>query len=580
MTPDDARDQQHALATGPGNVFVHACPGAGKTRTVVNRFIELSKHQSNPTTGLAVISFTNRAADEVAARCSSLNQPQLAAFPNFIGTFDRFISTFIVRPFGTLAGPIKIVDSWDSIDIEIAGRGGPPVSLDRFIEISPDGVLRFEPGPTDPRLTPSHARAREHAARSRRNDLRREGYITCDDARSYASQLLADHPRIAELIVRRFGEIIVDEAQDCSRAEIDILEHLRAADATLTMICDPNQAIYEWRGAEPQRLKRFTANLDQHHLVGNWRSTPAICQLASTFRQGPPDQPVGERRSSQTPVLILQYNGRPSAAIATTFAAHVEATGLAVHDALVLAHAQRMAATACGAPTSSPTNNVARLARGTAQLVEPTTSPRERKRAFDRLQRLVLSYLDADPTGLLTPDACDIHDIDPDWLRRTTLRLVHWVRSQDHATPIEDWIAAARRAFTDIAASTPRPARQPGHFVRMPRGAAGKTIGDTVNLHQPGRILRHSTIHDAKGTEAPAVLVVIPPDRKPNTRSADLLQTWAARSQTEPLRVLYVGITRAEQLCAIAIPATFTDAIQDILKTNHVVHEMRTVDLE
>ncbi len=102
--------------------------------------------------GIGVISFTNRAANEVTSRCAELGRSDASGFPHFVGTFDRFVATFVVRPFGQLGGPIRIVDSWRSLEVEIPGPGGKPVSLDHF-EVSPDGVLRSDRRDTDPDLS-------------------------------------------------------------------------------------------------------------------------------------------------------------------------------------------------------------------------------------------------------------------------------------------------------------------------------------------------------------------------------------------------------------------------------------------
>jgi DNA helicase-2/ATP-dependent DNA helicase PcrA len=131
MTPDEAREQQQRVVDAAPNLYVRACPGAGKTRTVVSRFLRVA--QEHVPRAIAVISFTNRAADEVSHRCSRDGRSELAQYPHFIGTMDRFIATYIVRPFGDLGGPIRVIDSWDALDIQIAANGVQgKVSLDHF----------------------------------------------------------------------------------------------------------------------------------------------------------------------------------------------------------------------------------------------------------------------------------------------------------------------------------------------------------------------------------------------------------------------------------------------------------------
>ncbi|MER5804748.1 UvrD-helicase domain-containing protein [Streptomyces mirabilis] len=108
-------------------------------------------------------------------------------------------------------------------------------------------------------------------------------------------------------LLSRFAEVVVDEAQAYSAADLAILQLLHDAGLSLVLVGDPDQAIYAWRGAEPQALQSFAAQLSPapHRLTGNWRSSPVICRLASTLRTGqrPPDTSVV--RDDDIPVLVL-----------------------------------------------------------------------------------------------------------------------------------------------------------------------------------------------------------------------------------------------------------------------------------
>ena len=76
------------------NTFAEACPGAGKTRAIVARFQR--RVAEEPRKGIALVSFTNGAIDEVRKRCGDRADALLA--PHFVGTFDSFINRFITRP--------------------------------------------------------------------------------------------------------------------------------------------------------------------------------------------------------------------------------------------------------------------------------------------------------------------------------------------------------------------------------------------------------------------------------------------------------------------------------------------------
>lgn len=84
---------EQARVLSPGSLAVEACPGAGKTRSIVARYIERQGVQNH---GIALLSFTNRAVQEVKLRCVS--HPHLLRSPNFVGTFDAFLHRFVVTP--------------------------------------------------------------------------------------------------------------------------------------------------------------------------------------------------------------------------------------------------------------------------------------------------------------------------------------------------------------------------------------------------------------------------------------------------------------------------------------------------
>jgi hypothetical protein len=542
---------------------------------VVRRFIRVAD-ECRPRAA-AVISFTNRAADEVSQRCSTTGCPELAQFPHFVGTFDRFIATYIVRPFGQLGGPIRVVDSWDALEIQIAATGvNRPVSLDHF-EVSPDGVLRFDRRAGDPDVQGAALERLEWVAKTRYAELRDQGYITCDDARAYALRLVQDHPQIGILIRERFAEIIVDEAQDCSSQELALLRHLNAEGVPLVIVCDPHQSIYEWRDANPAAFAAFVEGLQEIRLEGNWRSTPAICALASTLREGPPDSSVGPHAQDDRPIAVLRYGGWPTPTLGERFVELLSETGLRPSDGLILGHNANSAARAAGASVTRGQNNLATLAIASVRLADPTTEPRKRQREFDRVQRFVLRLLRINATGHTTERAAELASVRPVWLRTSTLSLVRSISALDLDTVVSDWISEVRAALVAVGASADRPTTAPGTLLPTPPNSADKTIRQFLRAQAGTFGVRHSSVHRAKGSEAPGVLVVVPRDRAPATKSADLVTAWENGDEFEAKRVLYVAVTRAERLSVLGIPDGLADRVLALLDRESVPHTIETI---
>ena len=113
----------------------------------------------------------------------------------------------------------------------------------------------------------------------------------------------------------------------------------------LIFVCDPDQAIYEFRGAEPDSVRKFGCTLGpQIDLTGNWRSSPGICQLAATLRPAelwrPPDDPIGDHHADSTGILLIPTNTAKDVGEAvTTFTTRAQQLGIPVDRQLILAHA-------------------------------------------------------------------------------------------------------------------------------------------------------------------------------------------------------------------------------------------------
>ena len=121
---DRLTGEQNAFAEHVGGVFVHACPGAGKTRTIIARLAKLSRALS-PRHGVAVLSFTNSAVEEFRARCQAAALTSLLGHPSFMGTLDAFVWRFVVLPGCTAMSTARpmILGSWGDLVFRAICRG-------------------------------------------------------------------------------------------------------------------------------------------------------------------------------------------------------------------------------------------------------------------------------------------------------------------------------------------------------------------------------------------------------------------------------------------------------------------------
>ena len=91
-----ARAAQQLVITADPPFAVIACPGAGKTRVIVDRHLTRAVPVRQ---GRAITSFTRVAASEINRRCMTADRLDLTGHPHFIGTLDTFLWQHLVRPF-------------------------------------------------------------------------------------------------------------------------------------------------------------------------------------------------------------------------------------------------------------------------------------------------------------------------------------------------------------------------------------------------------------------------------------------------------------------------------------------------
>lgn len=222
MTFKPTPDQEEVINHNNGLAFVKACPGAGKTRTIVHR-LKRRKLFKPPRQGIGVLSFTNSAVEEFKEKCASEGILEKLKFPSFIGTFDSFIWKFIALPAMQSIPDItpRLMESWGEIYINLKGdkrisdRGIPLSKFDPVTRTYDLEGLR----PDIAQTINQHNDAYVNEAERRLNIFNNKGLFSTSDARKIISKALSDQSFATSLgsaIDGRFKEIIIDEAQDCN----------------------------------------------------------------------------------------------------------------------------------------------------------------------------------------------------------------------------------------------------------------------------------------------------------------------------------------------------------------------------
>lgn len=567
-------NEQKAIIGHDGHAFVRACPGAGKTRTVVERARNMLSKAAD-CRGVAFLSFTNAAVEELEARLRSFGVLPSPLFPSFIGTFDRFLWQFFIAPFGVegCSQPPRLVP--DKSEWEIKPFDAAQVlklkHFDRATgSVLPDKVAEI-------RFTPKNGPgAWEMTARKTIAWALDKGYLDFEDVRYCVAARLANKvfaTRLGAALRGRFREIVVDEAQDCNSADLEIIGWLRVSGVTVKVVCDPNQAIYAFRGGLTDELVKFEttfASDEQLSMSGNFRSSPAICAAISRLRppatRGAPDKAIGKRKDEATPVYILSYAGTGvPASIGTRFQALAASLGISPAEAPVLAATWASAGNAVGRAIPDAGNDKTLLLAEAVMGFHFAFTAGNRREALTRLHRVVLQVRGVitnagDYTNHVTSGGPD----DGRWRSEIitvgqTLKLLPGERA-------ESWLKRARALLGVNLVGTSTIGQRLRSNEKL----------DTVLAEVSPTALPAKAIHAVKGLEFPAVCVVL------TARSAggilDVLNGASAHPDTvEDVRKIYVAASRAERLLAIAAPKSRAAALQTVLGVDGYVSEILVI---
>jgi len=575
--------EQRVFANHPVGCFVEACPGAGKTRAIVARIARIA-----PTLparhGLAILSFTNSAIEEFISRCHNLGLDRALSHPGFVGTFDSFLRQLFFSPSGiegVLIRPI-VVDSWDTLGVDVRLRGanafrGDGVGLDLFDA----QTNQIDPASIGHAGLRAHVQANQgayqQAAAQRRRGLRNKGYLSAADVRVEVLRLFQQAEWSAALgraLAARFHEVIVDEAQDCNPLDCQIIAWLRNKGVSVTVVADPDQAIYGFRHGSPADLQAVANGYEAQNrltLTGNFRSSPSICGVAATLRNRTvPDTSLGETAAIEEPVHVLVYRGTTvSYGIGRRFCELMQVCNIVTKDGIVLAHARKNALRACGfgCEEDAGNSNAAHMARAIGTFWSSSVSNRARESALRFVERTILDLMGQIDEGEVPSRAAERRGMDPRWLRRSALELVSRVPRScgDTNDDRTEWISALREEVRRLGLAYRAGTSERVYFQNR-ADAEWQRLLVTGNTPE----IRSSTIHEAKGKEYDAVCVVIPPDLREPRRTEQLLTAWQNCTEHEPKRVIYVGITRAKKLGVIAVPAAFGDRLRSLLEVPRV----------
>ncbi len=284
--------QREAVTAPRGPLLVIAGAGTGKTRVLTRRVAWKVMREGVAPRSVLAITFTNKAADVLKERLGSL--PGGGAVT--AGTFHGFCA-LLLRRFADRIGGSKdftILDQEDQTrllkdlleDFKIDATAYRPQAFSAAISYRKNGGAGRMPDAF------ADGRFLEHLERVERRYLERlrvSGLYDFDDLLLEAARLLEDVPEATEASRERWRTVLVDEYQDTNGVQSRLLAALVGGDPDLTVVGDPDQSIYRWRGASIRNILRFREAYPGARLVKleeNYRSTKHVLAAAEAVIAG------------------------------------------------------------------------------------------------------------------------------------------------------------------------------------------------------------------------------------------------------------------------------------------------------
>jgi len=254
--------QFKAVTHNVGPLLVVAGPGTGKTRVLSYRIGHLIETGAAKPDQILAMTFTNQAAKEISGRVSRLLYGESSTEYRQNGQTTPKISTFHGWALGflkeTLGENARLpIDEKDSLDLcrEAARESGLSNAKPQDLYKRISKAKQYFP----PRIDGDEDMEALHQAYH--GLLERYGLWDYDDLLLEALRLL-EHTEIRAKFYRDFPFVLVDEFQDISPTQYTLIKSMARKDGNITVIGDPNQAIYGFRGASPEFINRFSMDFE------------------------------------------------------------------------------------------------------------------------------------------------------------------------------------------------------------------------------------------------------------------------------------------------------------------------------
>ncbi len=310
------QEQAKAVVHKNGPAVVLAGAGSGKTRVLTTRTAWLVKEQNIEPNRILLVTFTNKAAQEMNQRVAELTSYQLP----FSGTFHSFCAR-ILRKEGQMVGlshDYLIFDTNDQKtllrqiykDLGINKKKYKSRMVKSLISKAKNELVAVDEyaqyADNDFKQTISRIyKVYQHR-------LKQQNAVDFDDLLFKVVKLFKNNQAILTEYQDQFSHVLVDEYQDTNKAQYQLTKMLSQPQGNVYVVGDFSQSIYAWRGADYRNLfylKQEYKDISEYRLERNYRSTKPILTAATKLISNNTTHPVLDLwtdKSSDEKITIIE----------------------------------------------------------------------------------------------------------------------------------------------------------------------------------------------------------------------------------------------------------------------------------
>ncbi len=284
------KQQLEAVTETEGFVRVIAGAGSGKTKALTQRYAYIVEALGINSSNILCVTFTNKAAQEMRKRVKRLVGENSDL--SYITTYHGFCVRVLREDINKIKYPknfiIMDVEDQKTVLRQVYNELGLTSKVFTFKQVLRyiskqkssqeylQYILESKKKETDNEIEKVFIRYLEKQQRNFALDF--------DDLLNFALYIFVNNPDVLEKWQKRLHYIQVDETQDSSQKQFMLIQMLSQFHKNLFVVGDPDQTIYEWRGAKPEILVDFDKQFTDSKTIimnQNYRSTPNILSLGN-----------------------------------------------------------------------------------------------------------------------------------------------------------------------------------------------------------------------------------------------------------------------------------------------------------